>query len=173
MAKQDMDIEADTIAKDESPSSAEAMEGTARVYELGFHLDPELPTEEVKKAYQAILELITSKSTIVALSEPEKIQLSYTISRQGASDSPGRRDFDSAYFSWIVYETSAENHADVLTAANADKRIIRFIDLITTKDAARHSIEVRELSLKTPERTKESETVIGAELDAAIEHVTI
>lgn len=169
MAKQDMD----EITEDESPSSAEAMEGAARVYELGFHLDPELPTEEVKKAYQAILELITSKSTIVALGEPEKIQLSYTISRQGASDAPGRRDFDSAYFSWIVYETSAGSHADILTAASADKRIIRFIDLLTTKDAARHSVEMRELSLKTPERTKEQETVSGTELDAAIEHATI
>lgn len=165
MAKQDMNIEASEIAEDESSEP--------RVYEIGFHLDPELPTEEVKKAYQAILELITSKSTIVALGEPEKIQLSYTISRQGASDAPGRRDFDSAYFSWIVYETSAENHADVLTAASADKRIIRFIDLLTTKDAARHSVEMRELSLKTPERTKEPETASGAELDAAIEHATI
>ena len=28
--------------------------GEPRVYELGFHLDPELPTEEVKKAYLGI-----------------------------------------------------------------------------------------------------------------------
>lgn len=141
-----------------------------RVYELGFHLDPELPTEEIKRAYQAMLELIASKSAIVAEGEPERIQLSYTISRQ---ETAGRRDFDSAYFSWIVYETSAENHSDVLSAANADKRIIRFIDLLTTKDAARHSIEVRELSSKTPERANGPEAVSGAELDAALEHAMI
>ena len=143
----------------------------SRVYELGFHLDPELPTEEVKKAYQAIRSVVTEKGTLVAESEPVKIQLAYTISRQEVA---GRRDFDSAYFSWIVYETSAENHAEVVQAASADKRIIRFIDLSTTKDAARHSVELRELSMKTPEQTEDpAEAVLGAELDVAIESATI
>lgn len=141
-----------------------------RVYELGFHLDPGLPIEEVKKAYQSARSVITEKGTLVAESEPVKMQLAYTISRQEVA---GRRDFDSAYFSWIVYETSAENHAEVLQAVNADKRIIRFIDLCTTKDAARHSVELRELSMKTPEKTQDPEAVLGAELDAALESATI
>lgn len=141
-----------------------------RVYELGFHLDPELPIEEVKKAYQAIKSVITEKGALVAESEPEKIQLAYTISRQEVA---GRRDFDSAYFSWIVYETSAENHAEVLHAASADKRIIRFIDLSTTKDAARHSVELRELSMKTLVQAEDVEGALGAELDVALESATI
>ena len=141
-----------------------------RVYELGFHLDPELPTEEVKKAYQAVRELITSKDSLVAEGEPVKIQLTYTISRQETS---GRRDFDSAYFSWIVYETPAQNHADIITAASADKRIIRFIDLLTTKDAARHAVEMRELSMKLPEQAETPEEATGAALDAALENVVI
>ena len=141
-----------------------------RVYELGFHLDPELPIEEVKKVYQTIRTIVMEKGTLVAEGEPEKIPLAYTISRQEVA---GRRDFDSAYFSWIVYEASAENHADVLKAASADKHIIRFIDLLTTKDAARHSIEVRELSRKTPERIENVETAASAELDAALENVVI
>ncbi len=141
-----------------------------RVYELGFHLDPELPTEEVKKAYQTIRDSLSEKGTVVAESEPLKIPLAYTISRQEVA---GRRDFDSAYFSWIVYETSAENHADVVKMAGAEKRIVRFIDLITTKDAARHSVEIRELSMKAPESTEDPEAVLGAELDVALESSTI
>lgn len=141
-----------------------------RVYELGFHLDPELPTEEVKKAYQAVREHIANKGTIVAESEPQKIQLAYTISRQETS---GRRDFDSAYFCWIVYETTAPDHAEILTATNANKRIVRFIDILTTKDAARHAVEMRELSLKMPERALDPEEVAGAELDAALENVVV
>lgn len=142
-----------------------------RVYEIGFHLDPELPTEEVKKSYQSVHELISGKGTIVAEGEPQKIQLAYTISRQ---ETAGRRDFDSAYFAWIVYEATAENHAGILSVASTDKKIVRFIDLITTKDAARHSMEMRELSLKTPERSGvEDEEVAGAELDAALEKVVV
>lgn len=141
-----------------------------RVYELGFHLDPELPTEEVKKAYQEIKKFIEELGTVVAEGEPEKIQLAYTISRQ---ETAGRRDFDSAFFSWIAYEASPLNHDDILISANADKRIIRFIDLLTTKDAARHAVEMHELALKTPERTENIEPTIGAELDAALENAAI
>jgi ribosomal protein S6 len=162
MAKQDMDMRAEETLEEGGSEP--------RVYELGFHLDPELPSEEVKKAYQAVRALIEEKGTIVAEGEPQKIQLAYTISRQETS---GRRDFDSAFFSWIVYETPAESHADIIAAANAEKRIIRFIDLITTKDAARHAVEMHELALKTPERVEDPEEVAGAELDAALENVVV
>ncbi len=141
-----------------------------RVYELGFHLDPELPTEEVKKAYQKVRTFIEEMGTIVAEEEPEKIQLAYTIFRQ---DTAGRRDFNSAYFAWIVYEATALNHTEVLTTVDADKRIIRFIDLLTTKEAARHAMEMRELLLKTPERRENPEVAAGAELDAALEHLVV
>ncbi|MDP2655567.1 MAG: 30S ribosomal protein S6 [bacterium] len=146
-----------------------------RVYELGFHLDPELPTEEVKKTYQEIREFVAGKGIIVADGETEKIQLAYTISRQETS---GRRDFDSAYFAWIVYEAVASDHAEIITMASANKRIVRFIDLLTTKDSARHSAEMREISMKTQERLEDQEEVAGAlagqtELDAALENVVV
>ena len=95
MAKQAKEINSEIRESD----SLEIEGGEPRVYELGFHLDPELPTEEVKKAYQAVRELTTSKGALVAEGEPVKIQLAYTISRQ---ETAGRRDFDSAYFSWVV-----------------------------------------------------------------------
>ncbi len=154
------------VIVDETPDES----GEARVYELGFHLDPELPSEEVKKAYQEIRAFIAGMGTIVAEGEPEKIQLAYTISRQ---ETAGRRDFDSAYFAWIVYEATPLNHAEILTSADVDKRIIRFIDLLTTKDAARHAVEMHELSLKVPGRTEETETAPDAELDAALENVAV
>ncbi len=162
MAKQDMDMIVD-----------ETLDGAGselRVYELGFHLDPELPTEEVKKAYQEVRGFIAGKGTVVAEGEPQKIQLAYTISRQETS---GRRDFDSAYFAWVVYEVVASDHAEILTMASANKRIIRFIDLLTTKDSARHSAEMREISMKTQEHTEDPEEVAGAELDAALENVVV
>ncbi|OIO51177.1 hypothetical protein CO131_01090 [Candidatus Kaiserbacteria bacterium CG_4_9_14_3_um_filter_50_16] len=141
-----------------------------RVYELGFHLDPELPIEEVKKEYHTIYNLIEKKGTLVAEGRPEKIQLAYTISRHEVA---GRRDFDSAYFSWIVYETPATNHAEILSAATAHKHIIRFIDILTTKDAARHAVEMRELLVKEPERIEEPEIATDATLDAALENVVV
>lgn len=148
----------------------DADSGVSRVYELGFHLDPELPTEEVKKAYQAVHALIESKGAVVAEGEPQKIPLAYTISRQETS---GRRDFDSAYFAWIVYETSGANHAEVISTVTEEKRIIRFIDLLTTKDAARHAAEMHELAMKVPEPVAEVDAAADTELDAALESVAV
>lgn len=151
------------VAEDIEDSGAEP-----RVYELGFHLDPELPVEEVKKQYQAVRALVEKKGTIVAEVEPQKIQLAYTISRQEVA---GRRDFSSAYFAWIVYEMLAADHAEVIASADANKAVIRFIDLVTTKEAARHALEVHELQAKVPEPELEasSEDVLATELDAALE----
>ena len=138
--------------------------GGSRVYELGFHLDPELPSEEVKKAFGAVKELVEKHGSLVSLGEPVQLQLAYTISRQ---ENAGRRDFDTAYFAWIAYETSAENHAKLLGALAEDTRIIRHIDVITTKEAARHAAELRIVTEKMA--LEKSEEVADAELDAAIE----
>ena len=142
--------------------------GGSRVYELGFHIDPELPTEEVKKVYQEMKAAVEGQGALVAEGEPEKVPLAYTISSQETS---GRRDFDSAYFAWIAYETSVENHEKVLAVAKEHKNIFRFIDVITTKEAARHAAEVRLMTLKMPE--KDTETTSDSELDAVLEGVTV
>ena len=121
--------------------------------------------------YHAIRQGIEKDSALIAEGEPEKIQLSYTISRQ---ETTGRRDFNTAYFCWIVYETSALSHAKIVEAAGANAHLVRFIDLLTTKDAARHASEMRELFRKAPEEhTKDSEAALNVELDVALEHAVV
>jgi ribosomal protein S6 len=145
----------------------EAGYNESRVYELGFHLDSELPTEEVKKTYQALRDVIAGAGTIIAEGEPVKIPLAYTIAR---SEQTGRRDFTSAFFCWIAYETEGEGHDKVLEVAKAETRVIRFLDLRTTKDAAKHSAEMAEIYAKMPEMdgAPEEEAVRDEELDAAL-----
>lgn len=150
--------------KDEMADEVSGEEAVSRVYELGFHLDPELPTEEVKNAYQAMRAVVENHAALVAEGEPQQVRLAYTISRQ---ETTGRRDFDTAYFSWIAYETSPEGHEAVLAAAKSESRIVRFIDLVTTKETAHHAVELRELAMKT-EGGEEAEAEDAA-LDAALE----
>lgn len=158
--------------KDVAPEMELDGEAETRVYELGFHLDPELPVEGIKKAYAAVRDIISSKGVLVAEGEPVTIQLAYTISRQETS---GRRDFNSAYFSWIAYEATPEAHAEIVAYAGADKAIIRFIDLVTTKEAARHAVEIREFTIKAAEPTAPEEVEVAAEteLDTALQNATL
>ena len=157
----------------EAPEAEEILDADhaeMRVYELGFHIDPELPTEEVKKVYEGVRSLIAKKGTIVAEGAPQKIQLAYTIS---LSNVAGRRNFDTANFAWIAYETNGAGHEAVAGAAGEETRIIRFIDLRTTKEAAQHFFEMQEIALKTALATGSEEEggVSDAELSAAIDEV--
>jgi ribosomal protein S6 len=145
----------------------EAGYNESRVYELGFHLDSELPTEEVKKTYQQLRDVISGVGSIVAEGEPVKVPLAYTISR---SDQAGRRDFNSAFFCWIAYQTEGEGHQTVLDAAKSEGRVIRFLDIRTTKESAQHSAEMAEIYAKMPngDEAGAEEDVSDAELDAAL-----
>jgi ribosomal protein S6 len=143
-----------------------------RVYELGFHLDPELPETEVKKAYQSLRDLISKKGTVIAEGEPTKIPLAYTIYR--TETGTGRRDFDTAFFCWIAYEVDGAGHKEIVTAANDEKSVIRFIDLRTTKDEAKHSEEMQAVyaQMEAGEPVPEEEAVVSeVELDAALKEV--
>lgn len=128
-----------------------------RVYELGFHLDPELPQEEVKKAYQDIRGRIEGLGTIIAEGEPVKVQLAYTISRM---ETTGRRDFNAAFFCWIAYEANAAAHDEIAAMARQDARVVRFLDIRTTVDEAKHAAEMQELfAQQAAEGMMEEETV--------------
>ena len=146
--------------------------GEAKVYELGFHLEPELSIEEIRGVYQAVRTAVAETGEIVAEGEPEKVALAYTISR---AETAGRRDFDSAYFAWIAYETSVAAHDLIVKAMGANSRVVRFIDLVTDKDTARAAAERAELAHSVPpahEATPEASTD-DVVLDAALESATL
>lgn len=162
-----------TTEQNNLPEELQADGGEMRVYELGFHLDPELPQEEAKKAYQGMRDLIAKVGTIVAEGEPTKIPLAYTISRQ---ETTGRRDFDSAFFCWIAYETDGAGHEQIASAARTESRIIRFLDIRTTKEEAKHSAEMQAVyadAAAAAAAAEEEETVSETELDAALKEAGV
>ena len=161
--KKEAEIEATDI-------EMESNHAEPRVYELGFHIDGELPQEDAKKAYQAIKELISSNGTVISEGEAEKIQLAYTISRM---EPTGRRDWDTAYFGWIAYEATGEGHDAVLRAAGANSKLVRFLDLRTSKDEAMHAAEMHEFYRKAPEAAVVEEEAADAELDAALKEAGV
>ncbi len=135
-----------------------------RVYELGFHLDPELPQEEVKKAYQGIRDGIAAAGTIIAEGEPVKMPLSYTISRM---ETTGRRDFTSAFFCWISYEADAAGHEKAAGMAREDSRIIRFLDIRSSEEEAKHAADLQELFAQTAAAEIPEEESVDVEDDTS------
>lgn len=160
--------------KEEIQGEMEAQEvdpAEARVYEIAFHIDPELPSEEVKKVYEGIRAVVQDAGPIFAESAPKKLQLAYTISR---SDTAGRRDFDTAFFGWIAYEAQGTGHDAVLAAVKEETRIFRSLDLRTTKEQAEHVSELEQIAATTaPAPSDDAEDVSDAELSAALEEAAV
>ncbi len=155
--------------KDESFVVEEGAGGEPRVYELGFHLDGDLPTEEAKKTYEHIKSTIAGKGSVIAAGDPVKFQLAYTISR---SEQNGRRDFNTAYFCWVAYEADAKAHEEIVSLAGAESKIIRFIDILTTKEQAEHSQELAEIYARASEAEEGGEEEqMDSEIDAALKEV--
>lgn len=160
--------------KKEAPQEREQMDvehAEPRVYELGFHIDPELSAEDVKKVYASLRAVAEKAGTIVAEGEPQKIQLAYTVSR---SETGGRRDFDTSYFAWFAYETNGEGHEKVAEAVRGDSRVFRFLDVLTTKEAAEHAAQLAEVLLQAGKKDEDSEgeeEVIDTEIDQALKEV--
>ena len=134
-----------------------------RVYELGFHLDPELAQEDVKSNYQTVRDFIANLGTVIAEGEPVKIPLAYTISRM---DTTGRRDFNSGFFCWISYETDAAGHEKVATMARENTRIIRFLDIRSTVEEAKHAADMQEIFAQMASEAGEMEEEEPARTEA-------
>src|SRR5690606_34030945 len=124
--------------------------------------------EEVKKTYQA---LRATASSLIAEGEPQKIPLAYTISLKVQGG--GRRDFDTAYFAWFVYEADGAEHDAVVAAAKAESRLIRFLDLKTDAETARHAAEMHELYARMGESRSVDSDSKDALLDAALKEAGI
>lgn len=153
---------------DETSGELDASHTELRVYELGFHIDPELPNEEVKKVWDTVRTGVEKAGTVIAVGEPQKIQLAYTVSR---SETGGRRDFDASNFAWIAYEADGKGHEVVTALAGATTSIFRFLDVRTEKEAAKHFSEMQELLAKVPEPETTEEEVSETELDNALKGV--
>lgn len=168
MAKKDTEAQIDAREEEIDTEHTEP-----RVYELGFHIDGELPESEAKKTYEDIRAKIASAGTVLEEGAPRKTALAYTVSRM---EHNGRRDFNTSFFAWIAYETDGAGHEAVGEAVRAESRVFRFLDIRSTKEAAKHSAELEEIYAKIEahkEGAGEDEEVSDTELDAALKEAGV
>ncbi len=127
---------AKSTQKEVSTEENEVNNSEPRVYELGFHIDPDLPKQKVKELFQAIKDSIGKVGTVIAVGEPHRLALAYTISRM---EREGRHDFSSAFFAWIAYQANVEAHEQVIEMIKEHNDVFRHIDIGTTKEIAEHA----------------------------------
>lgn len=105
---------------------------TSRIYEVGFHLVPMIPLEQVANHAAEIKALITKNGGIViSEGEAKLIDLAYEISTliNGV-----KHRCTTAYFGWMKFECEAEQSLAIEKALKADKNVLRFLLVKTVRE---------------------------------------
>ncbi|MEK7604140.1 MAG: 30S ribosomal protein S6 [Patescibacteria group bacterium] len=126
------------------------------VYELAFHLNPDLEETQVQQLYQTIENYVTSAGGIVSFKkEPEKTRLSYPVKHKQQS-----------YFGYIHFNLeSKEELANIDEQVRLNNDILRYLTVKVAADSDKVKFRFKpqkprvasekQAEKKTPEETKE------------------
>ena len=150
----------DADIKVNNNSLVEKTDIDSKVYELGYLLVPTIKEEDFGVVFGNLKELISSLSSeIIADEMPKMINLAYSMQKITSNI---RAKFNTAYFGWIKFATSAEQLLELKKRLDLDPNIIRFLILKTVREntiAAKRFVG-RETYKRPKVKSLENETVV-------------
>lgn len=124
-----------------SMEKVEKQEGGMQVYELGYHIVSTVAEESLPKEVEALKAIVLKDGgSLVSEGEPKLINLAYSMTKSVADS---KKQFNTAYFGWIKFETKSELIPEMKKKIDASGTVLRYL-LIKT---------VRENTLFTPKLT--------------------
>ena len=131
----------------------EEKEAKTNIYELGFHLSPEIGDENVAKEFGDVKDLIEKAGgTFVEEEMPHLMPLAYDISKVIANK---KNVYQKAYFGWVKFELTSDKLAALKTKLDEMTVVIRFIIVKTVREstlAPNPSYLQSEVSVRVRER---------------------
>ncbi len=155
----------------------EGKTGITGVYEIGYHLLPNLSESEVTNSVKDIAAFLNKAgASVVGEAAPERIDLAYTISKRiNGVITP----FNEASFGWVAFEAPRASMASITQFLDTHASVLRYICISTSKEEVKAIMEgaivlpVAQASteaIKAPKRTAEAEGVVTDEaLGAALD----
>lgn len=143
--------------------SEENTTNEAKLYELGFHLNPAINSDQISSKIDEIKNVLTKNGgEIVKEGEPESMQLAYEITKNIA----GKNErFTTSTFSWIKFNATSESIESIKEEIDTNDEIIRSLITKTTDDEehstskiAREEDEQTESEEDTDEKEEKSDT---------------
>jgi ribosomal protein S6 len=154
-------------------------EGISRIYEVGYHIVPTVPENEVDAAVGAFRSLIEkSGGSFIAEGAPTLTRLSYGMDKR---EGEKYTNYDRAYFGWLKFEAPVEIIHALEGALKIDKNVLRHIVFQTVREETRARFKaptLREVkrtdTIRSAPRREEvaSAPVSEADLDKALQDIT-
>lgn len=150
------------------------------VYELGYHLLPNLSDEEVRQEAKNFKKLIEkSGGSLVAEEAPKQTALAYEMVKKQEGKNA---KFDESYFGWIKFEMNATGVLSVKEEVDANKNVLRYLIIKTVREYTpiQHKELFKEPEGEAPkpiskpeviEKKEEGKPISDEELDKTIEEL--
>ncbi len=137
------EIEAEAASLDDLAAlggAGDPEEGEARtaVYEVGYHLLPTVPENELTAAVKALHDFLAENGAqMVGDRFPARVHLAYTITKRIA----GKIErFTDAEFGWVAFEMPRDKVAPLHAWLTENPLVLRFLIVTTTRDAVAASL---------------------------------
>lgn len=160
-------------------STTDGEESELKVYELGFHILPSVPNENVGAEFSKVKSAIEDRGgSFISEEFPKLRPLAYQISKGGRG---GKQKYNQAYFSWIKFQAEPTNVLEIKKTVEGMENILRFILIKTIKESTLYSpkpsylrSDPNRIAKRNQEEKEKAEKPISeAELDKTIEELVI
>ncbi|MBU3968957.1 30S ribosomal protein S6 [Patescibacteria group bacterium] len=165
--------EMDEILETNQEKDKNLDEKEGRVYELGFLLDPAISEDKLDEEFSLIKKVIeNNKGSFISEEWPKIKKLEYTIFK---ASHDGKKRYDTAYFSWIKFETTPLLVDKIYEEIKKNEKIIRFIIIKTVKKDTLAVIRkpVIRKKRKVIEKKEQDSGISKEELDKTIDELVI
>lgn len=148
-----------------------ALADELQVYELGFHLFPNIAPEFLSGEVSDIKSVIEKNGGLFIGEEslPKSIRLAYPISKKINNK---KMDFDTAYFGWVKFEAAPDAGKKIKESLKEKENILRFLLLKSFRQSSMISAKKSSGVFFSPEVKKgagEKGELSEKQVDEAIE----
>lgn len=152
--------------------------GDVQVYEVGYHLLPSVPEEEVASEVAKIHSILSENgASVIAEGLPLLRQLAYAISKKIETKT---LNFHKAYFGWIKFEMDRGQVENLKNKITDLPKILRFLIIKTVRENTMYSpkVPVFKKELSREDTATEGEVAAKtpateAEIDKSIDDLVI
>jgi ribosomal protein S6 len=151
----------------------------AMVYEVGFHILPNISDEELQAAVSKIRDTITANDGVIFADEfPRMKDLAYEIKKRVETK---YLNFNKAFFGWMKFEALSSAVNKIKEQLDSNKSVLRFIIVKTVKENTMHTpkapvtmrSEADGVPISSPAEPVEKTEVSEAEIDKSIDELLV
>lgn len=143
-----------------------------KIYELGYHVMPNLSEEELAKVVEAIkANLSKMGAEFIADQYPQAMTLSYDIVKE--IDNKNRK-FGNSFFGWVKFALEPSLFEDVKTSMDKNANILRYIIIKTVRESTLATLKVAHKGMPrkvSPESEAQVAPIDEVEVDKKIDEM--